>query len=252
MIKKLICASMLVTSSVPVLGQDVVRSPSASDRALWPHMHQCTVTPGAGWTGSDNSPIPSIGVVVKKNIAKRMMNAPRGRIDLQFALTPPATTGAGPTVSGFAINTKGTGTSSGRGGAESGASATVACAAHFRDDPYAEDAARAAAADMFLQMPRNARAAGWACSVTGSEQSPRFVLTLLVPTILGQAERNRDPVNGVGRSEWSWGVSNSGTRRMSIVPRGVKIAGASQIACTSAVPNMKSNHELAVEKVERA
>jgi len=36
---------------------------------------------------------------------------------------------------------------------------------------------------------RNAMSVGWSCSVSGSEEAPVFSVGLLVPTILGQAER---------------------------------------------------------------
>lgn len=244
MCTKLVCASLLVATSGPALSAPA----DVSDRAVWPHMHQCTVTPGPAWQGV-TSPIPSIGVVIKKNVYRVDPGPTPGRIDLEFTASPASVESGVPTVSGHAINTKGTGTSSGRVSSSSGATATVACVSRA---VTGDAAAQKASGDMFLQMPRDARAAGWSCNVSGSEKAPQFVLTLLVPTILGQAERNRAPENAVGRSEWSWGMSNSGARRMSIVPQGSKIAGASQIACSSEAPSLQMKYELAVEKVERA
>ncbi len=247
MCTKLICASLLVITSSPALSQQA----DVGGRVAVQHMHQCTVTPGPDWQGV-TSPIPSIGVVVKKNPHKRVAKPAPSRIDLELTASRPLTGDSVPTVSGYAINTKGTGTSSGRLGANSSAGATVACVSRSRDDPYAEDSARAASADMFLQMPRDARAAGWSCSVTGSEKSPQFVLTLLVPTILGQAERNQAPKTSTARAEWSWGASNSGSRRMSIVPHGSSNPGATQAACSSEAPGMQMKYDFVVEKVERA
>lgn len=241
MIGKLICASMLVTSAAPVFSQDMSRSAAAGDRAGWPHMHQCTVTPGAEWHAINTKGTGT-------SSGRSAMNAAWSRIDLEFTASVPSTGGGIPTVSGFAINTKGTGTSSGRLAAGSGASATVACVSRFKTDPYAEDAAREASADMTLQMPRDARAARWSCSVTGSEDAPQFVLTLLVPTILGQAERTQGPGKGPGASDYSFGTSsnNGAGHRVSIVPHGSKVAGASPIACSSGALQGKTGWDVLI------
>jgi hypothetical protein len=69
---------------------------------------------------------------------------------------------------------------------------------------------------------------GWSCSVSGSEEKPQFVVGLLVPTILGQAERSAAP-GAVARSEWSWGVSQGG-HRVSIVSAAKAVAGTGATA----------------------
>lgn len=154
------------------------------------------------------------------------MNAAWSRINLMFALQP-ATAGGVPTVSGYAINTKGTGTSSGRMASD----VVVSCTGTAIG---ADDASQKAAMQDMTFMSRSSRqGAGWSCSVSGPNDTPQFALGLLVPTILGQAERTRGPSKGAGRAEWSWGTSSSGGHRVSIVPRGSNVAGASQIACSS-------------------
>jgi len=202
-------------------------------------MHQCTVIPGPDWQGV-TSPIPSIGVVVKKNAYRVAPSPTLSRIDLEFTASPPSVDRGVPTVSGYAINTKGTGISSGRLSSSSGATATVACVSRA---VTGDAAAQKASGDMFLQMPRDARTAGWSCSVTGSEAAPRFVLTLLVPTILGQAERTRGPGEQSidGREDARLeskrqSKGSSGGHRVSIVPRGSNVAGAFKIACSSGTP----------------
>lgn len=100
--------------------------------------------------------------------------------------------------------------------------------------------------DMTFMSRSSRQGAGWSCSVSGPDDAPQFALGLLVPTILGQAERTRDPSKGAGRAEWSFGASQSG-QRVSIVPRGSNVAGASQIACSSDGARIRT-WDLAVQK----
>lgn len=216
MIGKLICASMLVSSSVPVFAQDASRRASADMFLKFPFAHQCTVTPGADWGATTG---------------RSGTDAAWSRIDLQFTVSPPSAGGTVPTVSGFAINTKGTGANSGRLSAKPAGTATVGCTGTAL---ATDDAAQKAALQDISFMSRSSRqGAGWSCSVSGPDDAPQFVLGLLVPPILGQAERTRGPSKGAGRSEWSWGMSNSSGQRVSIVPRGSNVAGSSPIACSS-------------------
>lgn len=253
MIRKLICASMLVTSSVPVLGQDASRRASADMFLKFPALHRCTVTPSAQWhaintkgtgttsgiaTSEISNPIPSVGVVVKKNVARTAMsatpmNAAGGRIDLEFTASAP--TGGGiPTVSGHAINTKGTGANSGRTSSD----ATVSCTATAIGADGASQ--KASMSDISITSDPVKRGAGWSCAVTGSDEAPQFVLTWSAPT-----QGTRGNSRGAGRSEWSWGTSNSGSHRVSIVPRGSKVAGASLVACASKDKPIIHNWDLA-------
>ena len=197
MIGKMICASMLVASSVPAIGQDGGRSLASNGKADMAQIHRCTVVPGADWQAA---------------------GAPERRIDLEFAAS--ATPGGGaPSVSGFAIDTRRTGASSGRIGSSPSSSASVDC--------VSGDASQKSA-DMFLQMPP-----GWSCSANGSDSSAQFMLTL-------------NALKSAGRSEWSFGTSSSSGHRVSIVPHGTKVAGASLVACPSA--QGKLGYDLAVQK----
>lgn len=242
MCTKWICASVLVITSGPALSQQA----DVGDRMDVQHMHQCTVTPGPDWQGV-TSPIPSIGVVVKKNPHKRAAKPVPSWIDLELTASRPLTGGSVPIVSGYAINTS-TGANSGRVSSSFASTATVACVSRT----ITGDAAEQKASDMFLQMRRSPALFGWSCSVSGSEKAPQFVLSLLVPPILGQADRNQAPQTSAARADWSWGMSNSGSRRMSIIPHGAKIGGAIQTACSSEAPGMQMKYDLVVEKVERA
>ena len=201
MIGKLICASMLVASSVPVIGQDVGRSPLSRGKADLAQIHRCTVVPGGDWQAA---------------------GAAGRRIDLEFNAS--AAPGAGaPSVSGLSINTKGTGANSGRIGSSPSLSASVDCVSGAASGDASQKSA-----DMFLQMPP-----GWSCIANGSDASAQFVLTLNVPT-------------SPGRSEWSFGTSSSSGHRVSIVPHGTKVAGASLVACPS--KDGKLGYDLAVAK----
>lgn len=223
---KLVCMGLMMATPGSVLGQPA----DIGDRAVWPHMHQCTVTPGPDWQG-DAPPIPSIGVVVKKNVYRVTPSPTPSRIDLEFTASRPSGGGAVPIASGFAITTKGTGTSAGRVLSEKGATATVACVSRA---VTGDDIAQPAWTETQLQMRRDASAVGWSCSVSGGDGAPRFVLTLLVPTILGQAERIGGNHSGEdARLETKrQSQGNVGRHRVSIVPRGSKVAGASPIACS--------------------
>lgn len=235
MFRNVFCASLLLTTSVAALAQDKGPSTATADRAVWPYMHECTVTPAPVPT-EVTSPIPSIGVVVKKNTHRTAAPPAWDRIDLRFDVATPPPGGTIPTVSGHAINTKGTGANTGRSTKPDGTVA-ISCTG------------RALAADAATQkvnmqdFHRGSQGAGWACAVTGSEDAPQFTLKLLVPTAGGQA------------TEWSFGQSNSGhsgvsghghgTGRVSIVPRGLKSDDSLRIACSSSTARSK-NYDLAV------
>lgn len=231
MIGKLICASMLVTSSVPVFAQDPSRA-SADMFIKFRSAHACTVTPGADWYAINTKGTGT-------STGRVAMNAAWSRINLMFTASPPSTAGGVPTISGHAINTKGTGTSSGRMAADVAVSCTGTAIG-------ADDASQKVnVQDISLTTIKGWQGLRWSCSVTGTEDAPQFVLTLLVPTILGQAERSGKPGKGAGRSEWSWGTSSSSGHRVSIVPRGSKVAGSSLVACAAKDKPMTHNWDLA-------
>ncbi len=226
MFTKLICASLLVATSSPALSQPL----DAGNRGGWGYWYHCTVTPGPDWTGAGagpgsdiSNPIPSIGVVVKKNIHRTAAPAWK-RIDLQFEVTAPSPGGSIPTVTAHAINTKGTGVTSGRLNSKPNGTVTVSCTG----SALAGDAATQKATFHDIQITRRAgrQGAGWSCAVTGSDEAPQFTLKLLLPPILGQVERSRDD----SRLE-----TNHKGHRVSIVPRGLNVAGASPIACSAGV-----------------
>lgn len=227
---KVMCASLLLTSTVAAFAHDKGPPAMAADRAVLPYLHECTVTPTPGAT-EVSSPIPSIGVVIKKNTHRTAAPSAWDRIDLQFDLAAPSSGGTIPTVTGHAIDTQGTGASTGRTAKVDGTVA-VSCAGR----PLAADAATQ---KVILQdFHRGSQGAGWACAVTGSDEAPQFFLKMLVPTVGGLA------------SEWSFGQSNSGhssvsgqgygSGRVSIVTRAHQSDATSRIACSSATKRSKS------------
>ena len=148
------------------------------------------------------------------------------RIDLQVSGSPGGS--ASQTITAYAINTKGTGTSSGRmsGDMRNRSPIGVACVT----SPLTGDAAaQKVSISSFNFMRGSATSVGWSCSVSGSEEQPVFSVGLLVPTILGQAEST---VYGKG-SSFSWGMSNG---RMSIVERGSVQPVGWNVACASKEP----------------
>ena len=233
MIAKLVIASLLAGTSTVSSGQDAPRTADGA-ATVEPQIHQCTLAPVSNFaintkgTGaqSGRSPIAEITIT---------------RIDLQVTGSP----GGSPTITAHAINTKGTGTSSGRSINEIGIAVKskrtsaaqlnrspigVAC---VTSQPIGKTAGGKASYSDIHFTSRGAKSVGWSCSVSGSEDQPVFVVGLLVPTILGQAER----------ASFSWGVSNSG--RVSIVPRGAAPRGSESFACASTQPSM-GNYDMAM------
>ncbi len=227
MIDKLIIASLLFGSSAASAGQDVARSAPDGAKAMWPHMHQCTL--GA---------VSRLAIKTKGTSAQRSQvggesdSAGWSRIELHLAGSPDGS--GGPTISAYAINTKGTGTSSGRTGVTNQNPIAVEC---VKSEVTGDEAAQKAAAAAFAFMTAGGEGMGWSCSVSGSEDKPVFRVDLLVPTILGQAE------SPLGKSSWSWGVSN----QLSIAHRSAVPSDSWHVACSSKEPR-KTSYDLALFK----
>ena len=240
MIAKLIIASLLAGTATASVGQDVGRPTADGSTSQWPHMHQCTLE------AASKLAIKTKGTGAQRSrVGGESDSAGWSRIDLQLA--GPAD---GPTISAyaintkgtgsssgrmssdFAINTKGTGTSSGRAGVTGQSPIGVEC---VKSEITGGEAAQKAAAAAFTFMSADGKGPGWSCSVSGSEDEPVFRVSLLVPTILGQAEKS---------ASWSWGVSNG---RLSIVPRSAENSESWHVACSSKEPR-NTNYDLAVLK----
>jgi hypothetical protein len=246
MIVKLVSVSMLLAFSGTARAQDASRpqavapasAPAAAkqdttgfksvavSKAQYSQriMHRCTVTPGAQWHA-----ISTKGTGVSGRAAQTPAQEP---IDLEFMLSPDA--GGGAAATGMAARgplrlsakpqgTAAVGLSSGRSGV-----ASVSCTGAAAQ---ADDAARKAAGkeDAVLESRGiwDSRSQVWlTCKSTGSGKATRFELTLLVPAPAAGPER---------------------THRVSIVPRGSDVAGASTAACSSAAPQ-SAHYDLAVLK----
>ena len=232
MIAKLAIASVLAASSVSGSAQEAMRSADGA-KAVWPHMHQCTLEAVSNFTVTNTGGVSTGRVPVAGEITVT-------RIDLQVSGSP----GGSPTITAHAINTKSTGANSGRASGEVKNQLPIGLDC-VKSVVTGDEAAQKASLASFTFMSASGRSLGWSCSLSGSEEKPQFVVGLLVPTILGQAERSAAPGSAV-RSEWSWGMSNS-SGRMSIVPRAVEDNGGWHVACASKVPR-QMNYDLVMSK----
>jgi len=245
MISKIVIASVLAASSVSGSAQEAMPASQPARSAdgstsQWPRMHQCTLDAVSNFTLTNTGGV-STG---RSSIAGEISVS---RIDLQVTGSP----GGSPTITAHAINTKGTGQTSGRasaGGVKNQNPIGIDC---VTSEVTGDEAAQKASMVSFTFTSRNAKGVGWSCSVSGSEEKPVFVVGLLVPTILGQAERDltraSDASAGQGASagkaaSWSWGVSNN---RVSIVTRSAENSDNFHVACASKEPR-KANYDLAL------
>ncbi len=221
MISRIVIASMLATSSVSGSAQAAGQTADGA-KAYWPHMHQCTLDPVSNFTVTNTGGVSS----GRSSMAGEYVR----RIDLQVSATP----GGSPTITAHAINTKGTGAAGKMSGALRNHSPVgVACVA---SQLSGDAAAQKVSISSFNYMGRNAKRVGWSCSVSGSDDKPVFSVGLLVPTILGQAERLVFAAN-VAPTHSS----------VSIVPRGTAPRGSESFACASKEPR-KGNYDLAMMK----
>jgi len=234
MIAKLVIASLLAGTSAASAGQDAPRTADGAATA-GPRIHQCTLAPVSNFAINTKGTGAQSG---RSPIAEITMT----RIDLQVTGLP----GGSPTITAHAINTKGTGANSGRSINEIGISVKskrtgsemrnhspigVACVA---SQPIGKTAGGKASYSDIHFTSRDAKSVGWSCSVSGSEERPVFSVGLLVPTILGQAERADYSLSGHGG-------------RVSIVARGAAPRDSQQVACSSKEPR-NTNYDLAVLK----
>jgi len=253
MISKIVIASVLAASSVSGSAQEAMRSADGST-SQWLTMHQCTLAPVSNFTVTNTGSMPT-GVL---RIAGEITMS---RIDLQVSGTP----GGSPTITAFAINTKGTGANSGRmssdhaintkgTGVTSGRSINeigisvkskrmssarspigVACVtSQLTGDAATQKVDYAVFRPSKSTSRAGAKSVGWTCSVSGSEEQPVFSVGLLVPTILGQAERVVFAANMA-----------TGNNRVSIIPRGAVQRGFEGWPCASKEPR-KANYDLAL------
>lgn len=232
MIAKLVIASILAASSVSGSAADNSRGSDGST-AQWPHMHQCTLDAVSNFTVTNTGGVTTGPLRVPGEITV-------SRIDLQVSGAP----GGSPTITAFAINTKGTGTSAGRAGGEVRNQLPIGLDC-VKSVVTGDEAAQKASLASFAFMSAAGNGLGWSCSVSGSEDKPQFVVGLLVPTILGQAERSATPGAAV-KSAWSWGLSQGGNR-MSIVPHTPQSDVSWHVACVSKEPR-QMNYDLAMNK----
>ena len=224
MIARLIIASLLAATSTASAGQDI--APSARFFAAWPHMHKCTLE------AASKLAIKTKGTSAHRSPVAGDVDGDGWRIDLQLAGSPDGS--GGPMNSARAITTKGTGATV-RAGVINQNPIGVDC---VTSQVTGDEVAQKAAMSSFAFTSADGKGVGWSCSVSGSEDKPVFRVSLLVPTILGQGE------TPLGKSSWSWGVSNS---RVSIVPRSAENSEGWHVACSSKEPR-NTNYDLAVIK----
>lgn len=265
MISRILIASMLAGSSVSGSAQEAVRSADGAT-AYWPHMHQCTLDAVSNFaintkgTGAQSGRSITHPEIVVTRIDLQVSGTPGGSPTITaHAINTKGTGAAGRSINeigiavksgrasnDMAINTKGTGQSSGRmsGALSNHGPVAVAC---VTSQLSGDAAAQKVSISSFNFMGRNARSVGWSCSVSGSEDSPVFSVGLLVPTTLSTAQPTvigkaaRFNVDPYAETISRWGMSN----RVSIVPRGTAPGGGESFACASTEPR-KTNYDLAM------
>jgi hypothetical protein len=239
MIAKFVVIALLASAPPLAPAQAVAQvagRPAA--RALWPHMHQCSVVPpGIHHTMKGEGASASSG---RSSMAGEYL-----RIDLHVTGLPAGS--GGPMITAHAINTKGTGTSgrSSGGGISDRTRIAVDCVTSLLSG---DAAAQRATLSSFAYMRADGGGLGWSCSVSGSEDKPVFRIGLLVPAILGQAERR-----GGKESDASAGKGAKGERsafsdggQVSIVRHGAE-HNSWHVACKSKEPR-NTGYDLAVIK----
>lgn len=226
MIGKLIIASMLAGSAIAVSAQGPARSADRSAKALWPHMHQCTL-----------DAVSKLAIKTKGTGAQRSGAGgdPNGagwsRIDLHIAGSPDGS--GGPRISARGIIIKGTGADPSRAEVTNQNPIGIDC---VTSPVTGDEVAQKAAMSSFAFMSADSTGVGWSCSVLGSEEKPVFRIALLVPAM---AETPQGKA-----ASWSWGESNS---QVSIVPRSVEHSDSWHVACSSKEPR-NTNYDLALLK----
>ncbi len=229
MIAKLVIASLLAGSSVAVSGQEPGTRADEST-AVGSQMHQCTLAPV-----SSSFAINTKGTGAHSGRA----GATTGwsRIDLHLAGSPSG--GSEPTITAHAINTQGTGANSGRASAEVKNQLPIGLDC-VKSVVTGDEAAQKASLASFAFMSADGKGLGWSCSVSGSEEHPQFVVGLLIPPILGQAERSAASQPAASsRGGWQYSAP------VSIVPRSVENSDSWHVACASTA-SAKYGYDLAV------
>ena len=245
MIAKLVLASLLATPWVSGTAQETMHGADGST-AQWPHMHQCALHAVSNFTVQNTGGVTTGAL---RQAGEIMMT----RIDLEVAGAP----GGSPTITALAIKTKGTGA---QRQTYNGHATTLKAIARANGEMRnqtpigvdcvtsvvtGDEAAQKATLASFAFMSADGKGLGWSCSVSGSEDKPQFTVGLLVPAILGQADRGAGPRTDA-KSEWSWGTSNRSSR-VSIVPRDAGNNDRWHIACAP-TGSRKYGYDLAVLK----
>lgn len=242
MVGRMVIASMLAAVSLTSYGHGAEAAVEES-KALWPHMHRCTL-----------DPVDQFAINTKETGA----NSGRGGqfpgevvVVIALHLVGTSGSGAGPVISAHAINTKGTGANNGRAsvdhaintkgtggskrpGAAGDSAVGVACTAV----DVASDRSAQAAANALAAMSTGGAGVGWSCSVSGPEERPVFQIRVLAGRP-GEISVSRAAVDG-----WSLGASND---RMALVGHVVGQGGNGRVACSSDKPRVTS-YDLAVMK----
>ena len=211
MIAKLVIASVLVASSGSGRAQDKLRGADGST-SQWPVIQQCTLDGVRNFTikntgGMDTGPLRVAGATTVNRIDLRVTGAP----------------GEDPTITAFAINTKGTGANSGRA-SEAVRNQVPIGLNCVRSLVTGDEAARKAPLATFAFMSADGKGVGWSCSVSGSEEKPVFNVGVFVPATLAQTGASGAARSGTG-SKYSGPVS--------IVRRSGGTSESGHIACAS-------------------
>lgn len=245
---KFIFASILVASSAVVFAQQASRG-----RAT-PMLYQCVVTPtddgGTARRQQVNELMANDGVS-ERRAATGAVTTGWDRIDLEFAITQPSRGQTVPTVSGHAIQTKGTG-ASGRmpALARPGSAATVTCASGVPASGERVPPRRWTKANTDDSLSR------WSCSVSGTLERPQFTIGIWTGTMPSNARRKHVgnvKYEELGRAEWSFGASNSGSmsQRMSIMRRGEAPEPTPGVTCSSETAALRGAWSIATDQIAR-
>lgn len=243
MLGKLICASVLVTASVPVLGQTASRNDKAT-----PLLYRCSVTPAP-----NSMAINTKGAGATTGRSTAGATVVWDRIDLEFNMTGPLRGQTIPMISGHAINEKGTGVNSKRLSGSPGSLASVSCAGAVPTNT--DDAMKTSEATMNIRTAKTRRSVDMSCNVSGTAERPEFTIGILADKMVSNSagfsgstfgEKRRKPRKGESLTDWMASVHNT---RVSIVRyEWDRDFDGPRVACSSETPAMQMQYDLAQMK----
>ena len=238
---KFVCASILVMSSAAVFGQTANRDKST------PLLYQCLVTPQ-----TLDSAINTDGTGTSAGrTATGAITTTWDRIDLEFAMTRPSRRQTVPTISGHAINTKGTAVNPGRMSGRPDSVASVSCANGVSSSGEGVQKVSMREIDTIPSLIRRtlpSEISEFSCSVSGTIKRPQFSVGIwslgIGDSYALYGPQRRKPRKGESLTDWMASVHNT---RVSIVPHNMAPdAPQPRVPCSSETPAMQMKYDLAM------